>query len=523
MKLRFISVILIIILFGCGEKSPNQDYFDRMYSFMIAGDYDLAMEYSNNHADEIIKPASRVDSVYSILIHSMYWLNNLNYHSIDDTLRLNRCISLYSDDDDDEKLAWALLLKSGKMYEDEALWNDGIFYLKQSEQIAKRLRCNELRYQISFLKINYDGHSANIPRKMTLLDSLGKYSHRKRQKAFFYEMKSLLFSMIDQIDSAKSYQLKASELDTSSYWYNVCYILANADGSVVETQRRVNNVFEMNAQSEEATYVQTHLYIKGGQIEKALDFWESHKIFNEFFHIKCNNDFAEYYTMKDDYKKATEFYEANESLHGNAIATISDNQVELNSQKYDFDIQKLEQRNRNTRTVFVVIVLSIFVIILLLTILLFQKRKHEKLQSQNTQILKESQDKIEELRSADKTEENLKEINRLQKKITDIENRYADIYREGRSLYDNIFSGDVNASQWTKSDYDKFIEYYKTIDLSLIAQIEEEYSGLNPRQVFFKILQAKGFEKERIMSVLGIFTDGAFRALKSKVEAKKKN
>ena len=65
---------------------------------------------------------------------------------------------------------------------------------------------------------------------MTLLDSLGKYSHRKRQKAFFYEMKSLLFSMIDQIDSAKLYQLKASELDTSSYWYNVCYILANADG-----------------------------------------------------------------------------------------------------------------------------------------------------------------------------------------------------------------------------------------------------------------------------------------------------
>ena len=196
--------------------------------------------------------------------------------------------------------------------------------------------------------------------------------------------------------------------------------------------------------------------------------------------------------------------------------------MELNSQKYDFEIQKLEQRNRNTRTVFVVIVLSIFVIILLLTILLFQKRKHEKLQSQNTQILKESQDKIEELRSADKTEENLKEINRLQKKITEIENRYADIYREGRSLYNSIFSGDGNASQWTKSDYDKFIEYYKTLDLSLVVQIEEEYSGLNPRQVFFKILQAKGFEKDRIMETLGIFTDGAFRALKSKVEAKKR-
>ncbi len=523
MKLRFISVILIIILFGCGEKSPNQDYFDRMYSFMIAGDYDLAMEYSNNHADEIIKPASRADSVYSILIHSMYWLNNLNYHSIDDTLRLNRCISLYSDDDDDEKLAWALLLKSGKMYENHDLWNDGIFYLKQSEQIAKKLSCNELRYQIAFLKVNYDGHSANIPHKMALLDTLGKYSYRKPQKAFFYEMKSLLFSMIDEIDSAKAYQLKASELDTSSYWYNVCYILANADGSAAETQRRVNNVFAMNEQSEEAAYVQTLLYIKGGQIEKAIDFWETHNGGNDFFLIKCNNDFAEYHIMKGDYKKATEYYKANDSLHKNAISTISDNQVELNSQKYDFEIQKLEQRSRNTRTVFVVIMLSVFIILSLSALLLFQKRKHEKLQSQNRQILKESQDKINELRAADKTEENMKEINRLQKKITDIENRYADIYREGRSLYDSIFSGGGSASQWSKSDFDKFIEYYKTLDLSLVAQIEEEYSGLNPRQVFFKILQAKGFEKERIMSVLGIFTDGAYRALKSKVEAKKKN
>ncbi len=522
MKLRFIFILFALVIFGCEKKSPNQVLFDRMYSFMLAGDYDIAMDYANNHSDDLKKPPSKADSVYSILVNSMYWLNKLNYSSIDDTLRLNRCISLYSDSNDDEKLAWALLLKSGKMYENQDLWNDGIFYLKQSEQIAKKLSCNELRYQIAFLKVNYDGHSANIPHKMALFDTLGKYSQRKSQKAFFYEMKSMLFSMIDQTDSAKSYQLKASELDTSSYWYNVCYILANADGPAAETQRRVNNVFAMNEQSEEAAYVQTLLYIKGGQIDKAMDFWETHKGGNDFFLIKCNNDFAEYHIIKGDYKKATEYYKANESLHKNAISTISDNQVELNSQKYDFEIQKLEQRSRNTRTVFVVIMLSVIVILSLSALLLFQKRRHEKLQSQNRQILKESQDKIEELRTADKTEENTKEINRLQKKITEIETRYADIYREGRALYDSIFSGDGNASQWDKRDYEKFIEYYKTLDLSLIAQIEEDYSGLNPRQMFFKILQAKGFDKDRIMAVLGIFTDGAYRALKSKVEARKK-
>ena len=509
---------------SCNEKSKNQIILDNVYSLMLLSDYDLAVTYANNHNDEFVVPLSEEDKAYLTLINSMYWLYILNYYAIDDTIKINQCIETYSNTNDKEKLAWALLLKSGKMYENEELWNDGIYYLKQSEHIANKLNCTELNYQIASLKLNYDGHSMNMQYKMTLVDSMGKYAQNKIQKAFYYETKSIAFStMLDGIDSAKFYLRKASEYDTVSYWYSVSYILSNIDGDIEKTQKHVDNVLSMSQQSAEATYVQVHLFIKSGLIDKAEEFFATHSPANDFYKIRCNNDFANYYAAKGDYKKSNEFYKDNNKLYNKTYNIISENKVAYNSQQYDFDINNLEQQHRSRRTIVVVILIASFTILLLLILLLYQKRRQEKLQNEKKQILKESQERIVALKAADKTDDNIREINRLQNKITEIENRYADIYREGRKLYDDIFSGNANASQWKKNDYEKFIAYYKTIDLSLIAQIEEEYSGLNPRQLFFKILQAKNFEKERIMNTLGIFTDGAFRALKSKVEAKKKN
>ncbi|MBR4265085.1 MAG: hypothetical protein IKQ46_03420 [Bacteroidales bacterium] len=56
------------------------------------------------------------------------------------------------------------------------------------------------------------------------------------------------------------------------------------------------------------------------------------------------------------------------------------------------------------------------------------------------------------------------------------------------------------------------------MDLSLLAQIEDEYPGINPRQTFYKILSAKDFDKSAIMRTMAIQEDVTFRALKSKVE-----
>ncbi|MBR6279545.1 MAG: hypothetical protein IKR41_12460, partial [Bacteroidales bacterium] len=151
-------------------------------------------------------------------------------------------------------------------------------------------------------------------------------------------------------------------------------------------------------------------------------------------------------------------------------------------------------------------------------LVVIQKRRYERELSINRQILKESRDRIDELNTLEKSDENDKEIQRLQRKITEIETRYAEIYHDGKILYDSIFVHNGNSGQWNKKDYEKFLEYFKTIDLSLLAQIDDEYPGINPRQTFYKVLVSKGFDKPSIMKTMAIQEDVTFRALKSKVE-----
>ena len=147
-----------------------------------------------------------------------------------------------------------------------------------------------------------------------------------------------------------------------------------------------------------------------------------------------------------------------------------------------------------------------------------QRRGYENELAVNRQILKESRDRIEELKAVTSSD-NTKEINRLQAKISEIENRYAELYREGKQLYEQIFVNNGNSGQWNKKDYEKFLEYYKTVDLSLLAQIEDEYPGINPRQTFYKLLASKEYDKPSIMKIMAIQEDVTFRALKSKVES----
>ena len=188
--------------------------------------------------------------------------------------------------------------------------------------------------------------------------------------------------------------------------------------------------------------------------------------------------------------------------------------VSLNGEKFDFHLKILENQNRFQRWIIAFVVLAALMAFLVVV----QRRRYESKLSVNSQILKESRDKIYELKTLETSDENEKEIQRLQRKITEIETRYAEIYHDGKILYDQIFVQGGNSSQWNKKDYEKFLEFFKTVDLSLLAQIEDEYPGINPRQTFYKILSAKDFDKAAIMRTMGIQEDVTFRALKSKVE-----
>ncbi|MBQ3657372.1 MAG: hypothetical protein II956_11090 [Bacteroidales bacterium] len=522
-KIIFIAFI-VLGLVACKEHSENQQLFDRIYSLIDDGEYKMAQEYFNNHKLEIRTPLTKADSMYCIFLNEFMDMLNAEedltqLFKFIDTTSVENLIGYYAKTSDTEKLAYSLLLKSQKLYL-MARHNDGIYYLKQSERIINKLNNTELKYYLANLKLCYSTNNLNLKAAIPLIDSVGKYVHNQRQREDLYLNKAFFFAADNKFDSAKIY-ISRCQPDTTNYAYLSKYAWIFADDEPEKCERFARKVLTDKPKSADTDYAKLSilkiLFLRN-QTAEAEEYFKNNRFFLSYPNVICYESFYNYYKKIGDYEKATKSADIVIEVKNALINWANNYKVSQNSEKYDFQLELLENQNRFQRWVIIFVCLVALITILAAV----QRRRYEREMSVNRQILKESRDKIDELQALEKSTENDKEIQRLQKKILEIESRYAEIYRDGKILYEQIFLSGGNSSQWNKKDYEKFIEYYKTLNLSLITQIEDDYNGLNPRQMFYKILSVQGFDKAAIMRTMGIQEDVTFRALKSKVEGMKR-
>ena len=526
MKLKLLlSAFLAVVLIGCTEESVNQPIFDRAYALCQDGEYNMSEEYLNNHQSELVQPLSEADSVYLIFLKSMYKakLALLDYTSIADTTQLNRCIDFYTKTADIEKLAWTLIMKTLKTsYLGDN--TQAVLYLRQAEDIANPLTNSELKFYIAYLRLEFDGSTFDLgERGLGLIEKMRPYARSIEQKAYYLSAKVSVFYLNDMTDSTKRCLREFEKIDTTTYSFLSIYGMVFADEEPEKSLRYALKAAEINPWNDIAKMSRIKSYLCLNRLQDALDFYHNSTFIGDGTRVIALEEFYKYYHRNhmaaEADKVADELVTTYHSILKGATEGV---RVISASTNYDFKIQELANQNRTLRIIFVAVMLFVIAITLLSAVLVRQRRRYERELAQNRQILKESHDKIEELRAAGESADNEREIARLQRKINEIEGRYAEIYSQGKKLYEEIFARGGNSGQWNKRDYERFLEYYKTLDLSLLAQIEEEYSSLNPRQTFFKILQMKGYEKEQVMRTMGIQEDGTFRALKSKVEGLKK-
>ena len=521
MKLKLLlSITLAAVLFSCTQESVNQPIFDRAYALFSDGEYAMSEEYLNNHESDLKQPLSDADSVYLTLLKSLYKgkFTLYDYNGIADTARLNHCIDFYRKTSDSEKLAWTLYLKSAK---NMFLGNyaTGTVVMRQAEDVAKSLTNNELKFHITFWRYIALGSTLDLGEHgLELVEKIRPYARSTDQKAHYLAAKIDIFYLNGLIDSAKYYVRESEKIDTANYGFLSEYGLIFAEEEPEKSLRYALKAAEINPWNDAAKMSRIKSYLCLNRLQDAIDFYQSSSFFNANRALILK-DFFDYYhrhgmTAEADRTAAELIPLVHTILQGTTISS----RVYTASTNYDLDLLRLANQNRTQRIVFALVLGFAALIALLTVIFVRQRRRYERELAQNRQILKESHDKIEELRTAGESADNEREIARLQRKINEIESRYAEIYSQGKQLYEEIFARGGNSGQWNKRDYERFLEYYKTLDLSLLAQIEEEYNSLNPRQTFFKILQAKGFEKEQIMRTMCIQEDVTYRALKSKVE-----
>ena len=526
-KARFAGVVAVaaVLLAACSKPSVNQPIFDRAYALFQDSEYKMSEEYLNNHQSELVQPLTEADSLYLIFLKSMYKakFTLLDYNGIADTLKLNRCIDFYTKTADNEKLAWSLYMKALKVAY-FGNYSQGILYIRQAEDVAKPLTNSELKFNITYARYCFDGNSFDMGEHgLGLIEKLRPYARTIEQKALYNTAKVCTYYLNGLIDSAKVYMREFEQIDTTSQSFLSIYGFVFADEEPEKSLQYALKAAETNPWSDAVKISQIKSYLYLNRLQDALEFYQNTTLTGEGNKFIILEEFYNYYhrhqMAAEADNAATELIAA---YHTILNSVTEGNRVYSASTNYDFEIQEMANRARTQRIIFVAVLLFVVAISLLSTILVRQRRRHEKELDRNRQILKESHDKIEELRMTDKSAENEREIARLQRKIADIESRYAEIYNEGRKLYNDIFVHNGNSGQWTKKDYEKFLEYYKTLDLSLIAQLEDDYDRLNPRQTFYRLLVEKGFDKEQIMRTMAIQEDGTLRALKSKVEGAKR-
>ncbi|MBO7478177.1 MAG: hypothetical protein J6U04_09620 [Salinivirgaceae bacterium] len=516
--------IAAFVFASCSKPSVNQPIFDRAYALFSDGEYEMSEEYLKNHESDLKQPLSDADSVYLTLLKSLYkgkfTLFDLN--GIADTARLNHCIDFYRKTSDSEKLAWALYLKSVKnMFSGN--YATGVVVLRQAEDVAKTLTNNELKFHITLMRYSSEGSPFDLgAHGLELVEKIRPYTRSTDQKAHYLAIKTDIFFFNGLMDSAIYYIRESEKIDTTNYGFLAEYGLIFAEEEPEKSLRYALKASEINPWNDVAKMSRIKSYLCLNRLQDAIDFYQSSSIgdANRALVLEYFFDYYHRHGMSAEADRTAA--ELRPLVHKIFQGATESSRVYTASTNYDIDLLRLANQNRTQRIIFVAVLLFVIVITLLSAVLVRQRRRHENELARNRQILKESHDKIEELMAQNESADNKREIARLQRKIAEIEGQYAEIYSDGKRLYEAVFANGGNSGQWNKKDYEKFIEYYKTIDFSLIAQIEDDYNHLNPRQTFFRILVEKGFDKEQVMRTMGIQEDGTYRALKSKVEGLKK-
>ena len=514
-----IIIILLFLIAACAEKSENQQLLDRVLSLCLDSEYEMAEEFFTKHREELQLPLSESDSMYTVFLGELLSLSSIEEDVFTlpqfvDTTTINTVIDYYTEHPDKEKLALSYLIKSMKLYL-SSQQNDGVYYFKQAEEIINTLNNNTLSMMLESTRVSYMTNNMDFKSGLTLVDDVMKYAVNQKGRDICYISKAFFYMAAGNIDSAK-YWMRLCSVDTTDYAYLSRYAWIFANDEPEKAEQYARKVLADKPKSMHSDYAKLaiiNLYIQRGQVAEIEPFVKANPVYGSYTQMLCVEQLFNCFKDNGDYEKAAYYAAILNKINHLIISFISDYKVSQNIEKIDFENSRLKTQN------YIQLLIIIFIIVIMVCVLFIyrQRRGYENELAVNRQILKESRDRIEELKAVTSSD-NSKEISRLQAKISEIENRYAELYREGKQLYEQIFVENGNSGQWNKKDYEKFLEYFKTIDLSLLAQIDEEYPGINPRQTFYKVLVAKGFDKPSIMKTMAIQEDVTFRALKSKVE-----
>ena len=91
---------------------------------------------------------------------------------------------------------------------------------------------------------------------------------------------------------------------------------------------------------------------------------------------------------------------------------------------------------------------------------------------------------------------------------------------EGRRLYERLTTGG-NTDGWTADDYQRLLEYLRTMNAEAVATLESDYERLSPRIMAFAAMTALGYSDDELMRMFNVGAS-TLRTMKTRLKKKRK-
>lgn len=520
-KVQFFTLFLFLaFVFGCQQQSSLKSALVEIDSLANKGDDKKALEMLEEIVPENIEDEE---------VLAYYWFLKLRTEirlqkKIGNPDPIDISIRYYIKTKDNRKLARAYSYKA-YVLDNLGRTSEALLCLKEAEKIIADRRDEALLANLVYSHLGRINHKSNE-------NALSIYYSKKALKCAYivgndyYVAYSLMNIYIDyndmgNTDSAQYYLAKYVPLvekipknERSGFYANIgnAYIdtdMAKAEDYLNRSITIAQNVFAYRSLA--------RIYYKRGDRGRAQEMWQK-ALQTDNLYLKAEVLQAMYDSQRDegDYRTASETAMQIASLKDSIARQEKENDIRGLQEHFDQEQLRLIEHTRYTAIISSVIALLLLITALL--VYLYMRNRKGRLQLQELrQSVEHYRNELKVLQKEGKTDS--KQVEQLTQKIAELQAKQGALLQNGRERYEEIMAGGTTV-RWDRNDFSDCIEYYRTLDASFVAHMEQGYRHLSAKYVFFALMEHIGRTDEDIQRVMAI-GQGTIRSYRSRINSSK--
>lgn len=485
------------------------------------------VDSANHCLDEIPLSAmkSEEDSAYYYLVQTE--INRRRRFTSTSDSAILYSVNYYKNTSDKVKLARALYYQGVTTYNKYRM-PQTIMLIKQAEELADQTNDLLLQYKICDALSYYNGEAdENDLNKHYAQKALSIAKTLKSEERQSNALIRLIYSYLQtgKKDSALICANECGALLQSMHPSNLPYYYMNLGRTYEKEEPMLAKVYLKKAidtgNLAGAYYALANIYLREDSTEKANEMWEqalyrTRNTLMSDMRIDIFNSMRQQAMEQRDYERANALADSAMAWQKRYYDTQQQERLNEIQAKYDKKVAEQELWNKVYRWGLVVVII-VGLLILLLGYYSYRGMKAAKQLAETKVQLADYTRKAEQLEASGQA--NTKELVRLNKKISELQQRQAGILANGKRLYDALQQG-ATTVRWGKADFTDFIEYYKLKDLAYVNDLQTDYDRLSPKYMFFAILEHEGRSDDDIMRIMGI-SESTMRSTRSRINSKR--